>query len=520
MREADIASVIADVLAKSGFRVAHRDSDDRPSILGVHPEKGTLAIDITENGSTGKLALNRRVANLRQEFEELAGASIARALVYVGDGPAPDGFLHLEEVLEPRWLDGTAGSPLRPEDFAALCARLFPYFTFESHHRASLTDEAAAQRASTRFTLDAVQAAGATVSVEDVLLITGPPGSGKTLTLAARARSLAAQHPSWRVQVLCFNRLLAPYLRRLVANWPNVEVATFGRFVSGLGFRIDLESEDEARVDVATALQHAHPVVDALLVDEWQDFLAAWTPLLLALVRPRHGGVVLAGDPKQALYRESDMRRPLEGRSVAEIRLDRPYRSTHQILDVTSALDDELGVVGREQAPDGPPVDLVYADTLRDQAHAIARDIAALLEDRSCAAGDIGILYTRRFQLGSLCFALKEREIDHQVALPRDADHLDLTSDVVHVMTVHSAKGHEFGTVFLCGLEYLPAPDAPSGRQQARTGYVGATRAKDRLIITYSKDNPYLRRLRGVPDHLLRQWVWPDDFPEVGHGAP
>lgn len=518
MKHADVVGAVADVLVAKGYQVFRGDSASRPHVLAVHQAKGLLAIDVTPGGADDRVELNRRISNLRRDLPELAEVSVARRVVRESGTSAEEGVLSVDQAVAGDWLDSLPSKPLDPDVAVGLGARLTPAMTFDTVVRRSLSDAGSGERAADRVTLDQQQANAAMRDVDDVLLITGPPGSGKTLVLAARARWLAAQHPDWQIQVLCFNRLLAPHLRRLVSDQPNVQVTTFGRFVSTLGLRISMESEDDARQDVARALQHAHPMVDAIMVDEWQDFLGSWTTLLFALVRPGRGGVALAGDPKQALYRDASMREALTGRRVDEVELSVPYRSTRQILEVTSALDDALAVEWRDRAPEGPPVDLVFANSLRDQTTAIARDIAALLREGSRSPGEVAVLYTRRFQLGSVCNALRALGIEHQVALPRDADQLDMSQDTVKVMTVHSSKGLEFEAVFLCGLEYLPDVDAPGGPQQARTGYVGATRAKDQLVITYSKDNPYLKRVRGVSKELLRQWVWPDDYQGTARG--
>lgn len=518
MKHAEVVGAVADALTAKGFRVFLGDGHGRPDLLALHQRIGLLAVNVAPDGAEARTELNRRISHLRRDIRELADVSIARRIVQTCDEPRVEGALSIEQAVAPEWLDSLPTKPLDPDATSALVSRLAPVIVFDAVQRGSTSDPGAGERATARVALDQQQAAAAMREVDDVLVVTGPPGSGKTLVLAARARWLASQHPSWRIQVLCYNRLLAPHLRRLVADHPNIEVATFGRFVSSLGFRISMESEEDARYDVDRELHRAQRVVDAILVDEWQDFLSAWTTFLFALVRPNRGGIALAGDPKQALYRDASMRDALVGRRVEEVELTVPYRSTRQILEVTSALDDALEVEWRDRAPDGPPVDLVYANNLREQTTAIAADISTILRERSISAGNVAVLYTRRFQMGSVCNALKAEGIAFQVAIPREADQLDMTEDSVKVMTVHSAKGLEFEAVFLCGLEYLPGLDAPGGPQQARTGYVGATRAKDQLVITYSKDNPYLQRIRRVSNDLLRQWVWPDDYQGIARG--
>jgi DNA helicase-2/ATP-dependent DNA helicase PcrA len=64
------------------------------------------------------------------------------------------------------------------------------------------------------------------------------------------------------------------------------------------------------------------------------------------------------------------------------------------------------------------------------------------------------------------------------------------TFDLVNIMTLHSAKGLEFGVVFLAGWEEGIFPNTRSIEEghleeERRLGYVGLTRAKQKAYITY-----------------------------------
>ncbi|MGC9006529.1 MAG: ATP-dependent helicase [Sulfurihydrogenibium sp.] len=67
-------------------------------------------------------------------------------------------------------------------------------------------------------------------------------------------------------------------------------------------------------------------------------------------------------------------------------------------------------------------------------------------------------------------------------------------SDKVKIMTVHAAKGLEFKTVFVAGLEEGIFPsgrafdDPTQMEEERRLFYVAITRAKDRLFLTYAKE--------------------------------
>jgi DNA helicase-2/ATP-dependent DNA helicase PcrA len=85
-------------------------------------------------------------------------------------------------------------------------------------------------------------------------------------------------------------------------------------------------------------------------------------------------------------------------------------------------------------------------------------------------------------------------------ALEAGEGQADAWEDCVQLMTMHSAKGLEFPLVFLCGMEnglfpHQRAIADPSGlEEERRLCYVGITRARETLYITYAEQ----RRLHGM----------------------
>lgn len=90
--------------------------------------------------------------------------------------------------------------------------------------------------------------------------------------------------------------------------------------------------------------------------------------------------------------------------------------------------------------------------------------------------------------------------------------------DVVTLMTLHSAKGLEFETVFLVGMEEGLFPhsrtlmDKEELEEERRLAYVGITRAKRKLYLSYARrrlffglrNNNMVSRFVGeIPEHLL-----------------
>ncbi len=84
--------------------------------------------------------------------------------------------------------------------------------------------------------------------------------------------------------------------------------------------------------------------------------------------------------------------------------------------------------------------------------------------------------------------------------------------DCVQLMTLHSAKGLEFPLVFMCGMEEGLFPHARSAEEEGRLQeerrlcYVGITRARDQLVLSYAEQ----RRLYGkdmfpMPSSFIRE---------------
>ena len=104
-------------------------------------------------------------------------------------------------------------------------------------------------------------------------------------------------------------------------------------------------------------------------------------------------------------------------------------------------------------------------------------------------------------------------------ALEAGEGQADAWEDCVQLMTMHSAKGLEFPLVFLCGMEDGLFPHQrsiadPSGlEEERRLCYVGITRAKHSLYLTYAEQ----RRLHGmdnfsVPSRFIAEI--PDEYVE------
>lgn len=122
---------------------------------------------------------------------------------------------------------------------------------------------------------------------------------------------------------------------------------------------------------------------------------------------------------------------------------------------------------------------------------------------------------------------MKEREdaslqsFLEEMALVSDVDSLDEAQNSVTLMTLHISKGLEYPYVFIVGLEENLFPSAKSVssdsedenslEEERRLAYVGMTRARQKLYLTYARSrkvwgqeqfNPPSRFLKEIPENL------------------
>ncbi len=105
-----------------------------------------------------------------------------------------------------------------------------------------------------------------------------------------------------------------------------------------------------------------------------------------------------------------------------------------------------------------------------------------------------------------------------EVALSADTDEINQKESSVHLMTLHSAKGLEFKTVFIVGLEEGILPHSRSilsseeMEEERRLMYVGITRAEEKVYLVFTQErsifgstqiNAPSRFFKDIPEHLL-----------------
>ena len=155
----------------------------------------------------------------------------------------------------------------------------------------------------------------------------------------------------------------------------------------------------------------------------------------------------------------------------------RAQRAVGAFLDLLEGWIAARGVLTVAQLIDRVLEDTRYSDYLRDGTEEGEERWANVLELRNVAAEYKDLTLT---------------DFLADVALVSDVDNLGDEVDAPTLLTLHSAKGLEFPVVFITGLEDGMLPhsrsldDPDQMAEERRLSYVGLTRAKDRLFLTYA----------------------------------
>ncbi len=114
-----------------------------------------------------------------------------------------------------------------------------------------------------------------------------------------------------------------------------------------------------------------------------------------------------------------------------------------------------------------------------------------------------------------------------EIALYTDIEEYNDSDDAVVMMTMHSSKGLEFPNVFLVGLEDGLFPgmrsigDAQEMEEERRLCYVGITRAKENLTISYARQRMlYGRTNAAMPSRFLKELPEEDIVRKGSYSAP
>lgn len=240
---------------------------------------------------------------------------------------------------------------------------------------------------------------------------------------------------------------------------------------------------------------------DVILVDEAQFFAPVWFEIIRRLLKPGVGHLFLAADPTQGFLRRGESWKSLglevRGRSH---HLRHSYRTTLEILNfATLFYRSRISIENEEEdilapslfdMPSGALPLLIPLASPQDETARVANEIAALA-GQGMPLRDMLVLHTGWQGARDLIAALRKRLGANAAWDPKD----QYPGDYVRVTTLNAGTGLEAPIVFLAGLyelfeqeQSLRLSDEEREeliRENTRKVYMAATRAGQRLVVTY-----------------------------------
>lgn len=375
-------------------------------------------------------------------------------------------------------------------------------------------------------------------------IIYGVAGSGKTVLLISRVKTLANQQRSAKILVLCYNVSFAAYLKGQLQDFDNVDVFHFDAWVkkynvAGLSSLGDGENNEQLGKDLLDHVENdVENKYDAVMIDEAQDFSSSWFQCALAAMKdPLDGDLLIVGDGNQGLYKGKKVSWKqlgirAAGRTIhSKFDLDKNYRNTKEILDLAQIFINDIDEKRTNKSQEADDIISIAVDpkkSLREngqfpilhiaenreaEATLIAKVIEGLLDNSLNLKGidgkiepeDIGILYrlVQRDQIEHIKNLKKKIEKICPVVWINDKNkdsRKEIMEPGVKIQTMHSSKGLQYKIVFIMWADQMPPsfPDTDINIEK-KLMYVALTRAEDLVVITSSGESKFVQMVKNFP---------------------
>jgi superfamily I DNA/RNA helicase len=329
---------------------------------------------------------------------------------------------------------------------------------------------------------------------ETELLITGPPGSGKTNILVLRANYVRSVAP--RLLFLTFTRTLCEFLRA----GPNIgradqiqrnEITTFmawaKRFIREHGgavpdetgtFNKDREAINDAFLDIIEA-QNPGRLYDVIFIDEVQDFRT----IELNIARRLAHRINAAGDSRQRIWNHREGLPTISTLVSKTAALTEHYRIGAKICDFADQIlpprSGEATLLEGCNYPEETRQSSVTAIQCTDLEDQIDKCLDRIKEQRRYITDEpIGVLFQTRDMRDQFWESIKKDTVLSTISiLQRENEYQQFgANSLVRVMTVASAKGSEFRAVHIPGAENYRT-------NRRELAFTAVTRAKTEVTL-------------------------------------
>lgn len=250
------------------------------------------------------------------------------------------------------------------------------------------------------------------------------------------------------------------------------------------------------------------PEADYVIVDEIQDFTSEE---IQEFIDSTKKNFFFFGDTAQSIYQGLKETIPVQainrlfpmGKEPKNFELFRNYRLPLPVARVAQYVGVDLDAFDEKtyKSKETAIPRFIQYDSLEDQISAIA----SIIKRNSMT--DVGILLPHNEDVIKASILLKRNNVNHELMYNDKEDfhnsinNLNFNTANAKVMTYHSAKGLQFGTVFLPGICSLS--DNPQRKiSEQKALYVAMTRTYRELYVMYSGTLP--APLNKVPKDLFK----------------
>ena len=335
-------------------------------------------------------------------------------------------------------------------------------------------------------------------------IVAGCAGSGKSVLALIKAQRIQKEKGN-NYQIIVFTKALCKYMnagrKELGLNnqfsyheeWKVRK--TFKQYANGKSFMVYARDENGNKIPNM-------PKSDYMIVDEIQDFSEEE---IRDFMNATNMHFFFFGDTAQSIYENLKNTIPVEringmlcDYKAQDFRLYRNYRLPKTVAKVVRWIGDDMDGfdIDTYKSKETAIPRFICYDSFDSQVDASAKMI------NGGSVDDVGILVPHGKDAKRIHDLLNQRNINHELRyndkddFRNSIDNLDFTTSNPKIMTYHSAKGLQFGTVFLPGVE------EKTEDSERKALYVAMTRTYRNLYVMYSGNLPF--PLSEVPNDLYK----------------
>jgi superfamily I DNA/RNA helicase len=174
---------------------------------------------------------------------------------------------------------------------------------------------------------------------------------------------------------------------------------------------------------------------------------------------------------------------------------------------VNRDLDGEI-IAPQSTKRKGPEPGIIKAANFFDEMRLVARQMKKLHEERKIPFDEMFILYrvkkNHKYPIVDIIKRLlKESDLPFFWITENDVSKRSFKKDdgKIKISTIDSSKGLDFQAVFIVNIDSMPFPLENDKEREVSLFYIGMTRAKEYLCLSYSGESEYTQYL----DQILKK---------------